>query len=110
MKKIIGIDLGGTSVKIAIISLSGDILEKWIIPTNGLDNGNNIVFDIIHSIQEHFELLQLSEKDFLGIGMGSPGKVNPVEKTVVGAYNLGWSRLQQIGKVFENIFSLPFFI
>ena len=31
-KKIIGIDLGGTSIKFAIISLEGEILQKWSIP------------------------------------------------------------------------------
>ena len=35
--KIIGIDLGGTSAKMAIISLTGEILEKWSVRTNILD-------------------------------------------------------------------------
>ncbi len=33
-KKILGIDLGGTSVKFAIISSEGEIQEKWTIGTN----------------------------------------------------------------------------
>ena len=36
-KKIIGIDLGGTSIKFAIITLAGEIQQKWSIPTYILD-------------------------------------------------------------------------
>ena len=41
-KKIIGIDLGGTSIKFAIISLAGEVQQKWSIPTNILDEGSHI--------------------------------------------------------------------
>ena len=30
-KKIIGIDLGGTSIKFAILTLDGEVQEKWSI-------------------------------------------------------------------------------
>ena len=109
-QKIIGIDLGGTSVKLAIISQEGELLKKWSIRTNSLDNGKHIVPDIIASIQEHLELYGLTTADFTGIGMGSPGKVDSQAGTVIGAYNLGWSNLQEIGKVFKSTFNLPFFI
>ena len=55
-KKIIGIDLGGTSIKFAIISLEGEIQQKWSIPTNILDEGSHIVEDIIDSIRHPLEL------------------------------------------------------
>lgn len=110
MKKIIGIDLGGTSVKLAIISQEGELLEKWSIKTNILENGQHIVPDIISSIKEKLDLYQLKTDDFIGIGMGSPGKVDAEAATVIGAYNLGWSELQEIGKAFKEAFNLPFFI
>ena len=37
-KKIIGIDLGGTSIKFAILTQNGEIQEKWYIPTTILDS------------------------------------------------------------------------
>ena len=89
-KKIIGIDLGGTSVKFAILTQEGEIQEKWSIKTNILDEGSHIVPAIIASIQHHFELLNLSAEDFIGIGMGSPGAVDRFEGTLVGAYLLNW--------------------
>ena len=109
-KKIIGIDLGGTSVKFAILTQEGEIQEKWSIKTNILDEGSHIVPDIIASIQHHLELLNLSAEDFIGIGMGSPGAVDRFEGTVVGAYNLNWKTVQPIKKDIESALGIPFFI
>ena len=109
-KNIIGIDLGGTSVKLAFVSPEGELLEKWSIPTNILENGKHIIPDIISSINEKLKSVGQTTVDFQGIGMGSPGKVDVLARTVVGAYNLGWSELQEIGKAFEDVLGFPFYI
>ncbi|HFI0466159.1 TPA: ROK family glucokinase [Streptococcus suis] len=109
-KKIIGIDLGGTSVKLAILTTEGEIQEKWSIKTNILDDGSHIVPDIIESIQHRFETHGLTKDDFLGIGMGSPGVVDSEAGTVIGAYNLNWKTLQLVKDQFESALGLPFFI
>ncbi|HFI0938718.1 TPA: ROK family glucokinase [Streptococcus suis] len=109
-KKIIGIDLGGTSVKLAILTTDGEIQEKWSIKTNILDDGSHIVPDIIDSIQQRFETHGLTKDDFLGVGMGSPGVVDSEAGTVIGAYNLNWKTLQLVKEQFESTLGLPFFI
>ncbi|MGV3241322.1 ROK family glucokinase [Streptococcus suis] len=109
-KKIIGIDLGGTSVKLAILTTEGEIQEKWSIKTNILDEGSHIVPDIIDSIQHRFETHGLTKDDFLGVGMGSPGVVDSEAGTVIGAYNLNWKTLQLVKEQFESALGLPFFI
>ena len=109
-KKIIGIDLGGTSVKLAILTTEGEIQEKWSIKTNILDEGSHIVPDIIDSIKHRFETYGLTKEDFLGVGMGSPGVVDSEAGTVIGAYNLNWKTLQLVKDQFESALGLPFFI
>ncbi|HEM6128497.1 TPA: ROK family glucokinase [Streptococcus suis] len=109
-KKIIGIDLGGTSVKLAILSTEGEIQEKWSIKTNILDDGSHIVPDIIDSIKQRFDTHGLTKDDFLGVGMGSPGVVDSEAGTVIGAYNLNWKTLQLVKDQFEAALGLPFFI
>ncbi|MFM0585028.1 ROK family glucokinase [Streptococcus suis] len=109
-KKIIGIDLGGTSVKLAILTTEGEIQEKWSIKTNILDDGSHIVPDIIDSILHRFETHGLTKEDFLGVGMGSPGVVDSEAGTVIGAYNLNWKTLQLVKEQFETALGLPFFI
>ncbi|HFI0113928.1 TPA: ROK family glucokinase [Streptococcus suis] len=109
-KKIIGIDLGGTSVKLAILTTEGEIQEKWSIKTNILDEGSHIIPDIIDSIKHRFETHGLTKDDFLGVGMGSPGVVDSEAGTVIGAYNLNWKTLQLVKEQFEAALGLPFFI
>ena len=92
------------------MTTAGEIQEKWSIKTNILDEGSHIVPDIIESIKHRFETHGLTKDDFLGIGMGSPGVIDPEAGTVIGAYNLNWKTLQLVKQQFEAELGLPFFI
>ncbi|MGO3317056.1 MAG: ROK family protein, partial [Leuconostoc mesenteroides] len=86
--KLIGVDLGGTTIKFAILTDQGEIQQKWSIKTNILDDGAHIVPDIVESINHHLDLYQLDKERIIGIGMGTPGTVNRETGTVTGAFNL----------------------
>lgn len=107
---IIAIDLGGTTSKMAIITPEGDILEKWSIPTDISNQGSQIVANIIGSIDRKIVEKGINTDQLLGIGMGTPGSVNHIEGTVIGAYNLNWSTLQDIKGQFNDAFSVPFYL
>ncbi|KRM07619.1 glucokinase [Liquorilactobacillus ghanensis DSM 18630] len=109
-KKLIGIDLGGTTIKFAILTLTGEIQQKWSIQTNILDDGSHIVPDIITSIKHHLKLYQMQPSQFSGIGMGSPGTVDLKNGTVIGAYNLNWKTLQPVKTAIEKELGIPFLI
>ena len=108
--KVMGIDLGGTSVKLAILSEEGEVLQKWSIPTDSSDHGVKIMPDIIGSIKHHLNLYRLTAEDFLGIGMGSPGAVDRSNGTVTGAFNLNWTTAQPVRDMMEQETGMPFFI
>ncbi|HFV2610075.1 TPA: ROK family glucokinase [Streptococcus agalactiae] len=109
-KKLLGIDLGGTTIKFGILTLEGEVQEKWAIETNTLENGRHIVSDIVESLKHRLSLYGLTKDDFLGIGMGSPGAVDRTSKTVTGAFNLNWADTQEVGSVIEKKVGIPFFI
>lgn len=109
-KKLIGIDLGGTTVKFGILSLDGQVQEKWAIETNILEDGKHIVPDIVASLKHRLELYGLTKDDFVGIGMGSPGAVDRDKKTVTGAFNLNWAHTEEVGSVIEEELGIPFAI
>ena len=100
-KKIIGIDLGGTTAKFAILTPEGEIQQKWSIDTNILDDGKHIVPEIIESINHRLNLYNMKAEDFIGIGMGTPGSVDSEAGTVIGAYNLNWTEVQFVKKLIE---------
>jgi glucokinase len=109
-KKIIGIDLGGTTAKVGILNQAGEIEEKWSVTTDISEGGANIVPNIVQSINEKMDDLALAAEDFLGIGMGSPGTVSRENGTVIGAFNLNWKTLQPVRELIEEGTGIPFFI
>lgn len=110
MKKVIGIDLGGTTAKIGILNQDGEIEKKWELPTDISEEGTLIVPNIIESIKEVLKADNLQSSDFLGIGMGTPGTVNRTNGTVIGAYNLNWKTEQLIREQVESSTGIPFFL
>lgn len=109
-KKLIGIDLGGTTVKLAILSESGEIQKKWSILTDITEEGSKIIPSVIHSINEHIDRYNMSKDDFIGIGMGSPGTVDREKGTVIGAYNLNWKSSQSVKSQIESETGIAFAI
>lgn len=109
-KKLLGIDLGGTTIKFGILTEAGEVQEKWAIETNILEGGKHIVPDIVASIKHRLDMYGLTSDDFVGIGMGSPGAVNRDDKTVTGAFNLNWKETQEVGSVIEKETGIPFAI
>lgn len=89
MKYGFGIDLGGTTVKIAYFDQLGTMLDKWEIPTVTDGGGAQILPDIGASIRGYLEQKKIADEDILGLGIGVPGPVN--SKGVVNkCINLGW--------------------
>lgn len=88
-KKCIGIDVGGTTVKIGIFEIDGSLLEKWEVPTRKEENGKYILSDVAASIQEKLREQNISIEDVEGAGIGVPGPVMP-DGYVEVCVNLGW--------------------
>ena len=105
MKYGFGVDLGGTTVKIAYFDELGNMLQKWEIPTDRSENGKNILPDIAASIKEYIKLEGISRKELVGIGIGVPGAVLP-DGTVNKCINLGWG-VFNIEKELSELTGLP---
>jgi glucokinase len=91
-KWLVGVDLGGTTTKIAFLSKYGELLHKWQIPTDKSDNGKNIIVDIAKAIDKKLEQLDQSKEKLVGIGMGAPGPVDMAKGIIYEAVNLGWDK------------------
>jgi len=84
-----GIDLGGTTVKLAYFNTDGELLYKWEIPTRTANKGAQILPDIAASIREFLDGKQIPNSQIIGIGIGVPGPVDQ-QGVVYGCDNLGW--------------------
>jgi glucokinase len=106
-KWIVGVDLGGTSTKLAIINLEGEISHKWEIPTDVSEEGKNITLDIAKSIGQKLEELGILKTNVLGIGMGAPGPVDLENGIIYEAINLGWKNRYPLQQVLEDATAIP---
>lgn len=106
MQKIIGIDLGGTTAKVAILSHDGQIETKWEVPTTTEDNGAYILPNLQTSIEAKLAELQLTKADIRAIGMGVPAPVKPNGEMSVAA-NLGGFGGFNVAESFSAMMELP---
>lgn len=88
-KKCIGIDVGGTTVKLGLFEMDGTLMEKWEIPTRKEEDGAFILPDAAASVKEKLSERGLSLSDLAGAGLGLPGPVMP-DGFVGVCVNLGW--------------------
>ena len=104
MKKyVFGVDIGGTSVKLGLFDVEGNVLDKWEIPTRTENGGEKILPDIADSIREKMKQI---DKDFVaGVGVGAPGPVDG-KGIVHRAVNLGWGTFS-IKDTLEDLLNMP---
>ena len=65
MKYGFGIDLGGTTVKIAYFDETGKMLDKWEIPTVTDNGGVQILPDIADSIRQYMTGYGIADSSFM---------------------------------------------
>ncbi|PLR76947.1 glucokinase [Bacillus sp. V3-13] len=106
-KWIAGVDLGGTTTKLAFINLYGEIIHKWEIPTDTTNGGKNITTNIAKAIDQKLNELDQPKEKLLGIGMGAPGPVNLTTGVIYEAVNLGWKHEYPLKDLLEVETSLP---
>ncbi len=101
MKYGFGVDVGGTTVKIAYFDETGKMLDKWEIPTVTANKGAQILPDIAAALLTYLGKNNISREDILGIGIGVPGPVsdegivNRCENLFWGAFNVN-EKLQEL--------------
>lgn len=87
-----GIDIGGTTVKLALIDEEGTIHDKWEIPTDKSDSGKNILRDIAGSLNQATDRMNKIPA-ITAAGVGAPGYIDVDNGVIVEAVNLGWKNV-----------------
>ncbi|MCZ0704061.1 glucokinase [Natronobacillus azotifigens] len=108
-KFLLGVDIGGTTVKIGVIQENGDIIEKWEILTNISSGATSIPSDIWTSIEGKLVELNIDNTDIIGIGVGAPGFVQTETGIVAEAVNLGWKDFKLADKL-NTLSNLPVYV
>jgi glucokinase len=83
----IGIDLGGTAVKVGLVDSDEHLVSHLILATEAADGPEHVIDRIVEGIEQ----LSASSESLSGIGIGAPGSVSLDRTTVSAPPNFpGW--------------------
>lgn len=104
----IGIDLGGTSVKYALIDNEGIFHFQGKLPSRADESAEAVIGQLITAIHEVKTFAKEKGHTIEGIGIGTPGIVNATNRIVLGgAENIqGWENIYLADRI-EKETGLP---
>lgn len=99
----IGIDLGGTSVKYAVVASSGKMPFSGQLPAFAQESAEAVLGQVLKGVEACREYAVSEGLTLAGVGVGTPGVVSADGRTVLGgAENIaGWENIPLAGRVEE---------
>jgi glucokinase len=99
----IGVDLGGTNLRIAAITTEGKLLEKVTLGTKLLSGPDHVIAEMCDAILRLANQYR-SRGALLGMGLGIPGIIDLESGTVRASANLpGWANYPVRNKVEQRL-------
>lgn len=111
MKYCVGIDVGGTNIAFGIVDENYNIVASSSIKTLSNRGFNPVIDDITYAINSIISESKINPNDFLAIGIGCPGAINPTTGVVEYANNLDWYNVPLVDLIKSNLnYDLPIFV
>ncbi len=103
-----GIDLGATRTRLALADLRGQVLAHRVVPTPLRGAPASVLAAIVKDVRTLLKDADVSPRQLLAVGAGSPGVVDPARGLVVTlAPNLkGWSNVP-MAKILKRELGAP---
>ena len=110
IKYAIGVDLGGTSIKLGIVTNTGRLVKKITVRTEAEKGPKKVIENIKVGIKELTGIRNNEKYKIQGIGIGCPGVVTPGKGIVEKPPNLpGWVKVN-IGEIIRKEFGKKVFV
>ena len=107
---LIGIDVGGMSIKGGVVTQKGEIIFKTAIPTTEKYTADySISEDIRKVIDLVIEGAKISIKDVRGIGIGQPGSIDSKKGLIRYSNNIALERVPVVDEL-KKYYDLPIYI
>ena len=106
MKYYIGIDLGGTNVRVGKIDENNNIVQEITVPSFGCIGPKEKITETIFSTLDKIDNIKECE----GIGIGVPGPVDVYSRTMTIANNLVGFENYPIASLIEERYNIPVYI
>lgn len=102
----IGVDLGGTNIKVGVVNEANEIVGKASSPTGAQRPWQDIVADIAKTIDKALAAAGIGAQDCASLGVGCPGTIDSASGNIIYANNLAWDNVP-LGKALGEIYPLP---
>lgn len=96
----IGVDVGGTGIKIGVVNELGDILYRSTCETDVKGGFNKIIADIKFAIENIINENYIEQRQIKSIGFGIPGYIDKYGKA--NCVNLNWKKVDFIQQLKES--------
>lgn len=97
-----GVDVGGTTIKMGLFDVEGNVLDKWEIVTRTENGGVNVLPDIAKAVEDKMAEKSITKDEVAGVGVGVPGPVDS-KGIVHRCVNLGWDEFNVNDKLGELV-------
>jgi len=95
-----GIDLGGTKIEAVVVDARNNVLGSARRPTPTTGKPSGIATQMAEAMTDAAKTAGLEPAALLGVGVGSPGVIDPATGAVSSARNLpGWENRYELGSV-----------
>jgi glucokinase len=102
----VGLDIGGTKIKYALVDQEGNILYESISPTESGTGKERVLNNVRKAVKEVLDFAASKKMSVKGIGIGAPGIID--EGLVTGCIgNLPDMEGMPLGKLIEDFFHMP---
>jgi len=109
-KFIIGIDLGGTNLKIALLDLKYKIRHKKVLGTKKFSRKESLILEVVSSVNKIIQDNNLKRANILGVGLGLPGPIDSRNGLVHFFPNIpGWKEVK-LRDILKRKLRLPIFL
>lgn len=95
----LGIDVGGMSVKGALVNEEGDFLCRDSFETKPNRNTFEIINDIVSLCKDLVRKGNITENVLAGIGIGIPGTIDAENGTIIYANNINFENVQIVNEL-----------
>lgn len=106
---IVGVDMGGTSLRAVVVNSENKILAVEKNPTPVGKKPDALIEDIAAEVIDALEAAGLRRSDLRAVSVGAPGAVNPQKGIVYEAPNLGWKDVP-LGPKLSDLLGVPVLI
>ena len=103
---IVGVDMGGTSLRAVVVNQEDKILAVEKNPTPVGKKPDALIEEIAAQVIDAMEAAGLKRSDLRAVSVGAPGAVNPEKGLVYEAPNLGWKDVR-LGPKLSDMLGVP---